>query len=120
MKRLALSLLAVAVVASSVEKTASASDRSHGRSSAVVRHVIGDLIFGDHSYDRGYGRDRGHSSYQSRGHYGRSGYSPSYSRQSYSRQSHNYPSYNYSNYGQRGSYYSGYSRGFGNSYGRCR
>lgn len=121
MKRIALTLLAVATVAVAVESTASASDRSHGRSSAAVRHAIGDLIFGGH---HSYGRDRGHSAYRTPSHHGRSsyGYSPSYARPSYTRPSYSYPSRSYSGYGQRGgSYYGGYNsrRSFGYSYGRC-
>ncbi len=120
MKRIALTLLAVAVAAVAVESTASASDRSHGRSSAAVRHAIGDLIFGGHSYSR----SRGHSVYRAPSHHGRSdyGYSPSRSHRSYARPSYSYPSRSYSGYGQRGgSYYGGYNsrRSFGYSYGRC-
>jgi len=108
MKRIALTLIVLAAAAVTAESTASASDRSHGRSSAAVRHAIGDLIFGGHSYSR----DRGHSSYQAPSHYGRSSYdrSPSYSQRSYSRPSYSYspsysqrsysrPSYGYSNPG---------------------
>lgn len=121
MKRIALTLLAVAAVAVAVESTASASDRSHRRSDAV-RHAIGDLIFGGH---QSYGRDRGHSSYRAPSYYGSSSYGhSSYSQRSYSQPGYSYspsfsrrsyarPSYGYSNRGY------GSSRGFGYSSRRC-
>jgi len=111
MKRLALTLAVLAAAVVTAESTASALDRSHGRS----RSSIGHLVFGGHNY----GGDHGDSTYRALSQYLRSehGYSPSYSRQSYARPSYNYPSRGFSGYGHRGSYNGRHE--FGYSYGRC-